>query len=48
MLIVDLRLNIDMRNVGVRESGYLFEEYNKIVLEFLLYCFSILNENIFF
>lgn len=29
--IVDLRLNFDLRKVGVGELGYLFEEYNKIV-----------------
>lgn len=46
VLIADLRLNIDMRNAGARESGYLPEEHNKTVSEFSLHCPSTLNENI--
>lgn len=45
MLIADLRLNIDMRNAGARESGYLPEEHNKTASEFSLHCPSTLNEN---
>lgn len=29
MLIADLRLNIDLKKAGARESGYLPEEHNK-------------------
>lgn len=43
--IADLRLNIDMRNTGARESGYLPEEHNKTASEFSLHCPSTLNEN---
>lgn len=45
MLIADLRLNIDLKNAGARESGYLPEEHNKTALEFSLHCPSTLNEN---
>lgn len=45
VLITDLRLNIDMRNAGARESGYLPEEHNKTASEFSLHCPSTLNEN---
>lgn len=45
VLIADLRLNIDMRNAGARESGYLPEEHNKTASEFSLHCPSTLNEN---
>lgn len=45
MLIADLRLNIDMRNAGAGESGYLPEEHNKTASEFSLHCPSTLNEN---
>lgn len=45
MLIADLRLNIDMRNAGAWESGYLPEEHNKTASEFSLHCPSTLNEN---
>lgn len=45
VLIADLRLNIDMRNAGARESGYLPEERNKTASEFSLHCPSTLNEN---
>lgn len=29
VLIADLRLNIDLKKAGARESGYLPEEHNK-------------------
>lgn len=45
MLIADLRLNIDIRDAGARESGYLPEEHNKTASEFSLHCPSTLNEN---
>lgn len=45
VLIADLRLNIDLRNAGARESGYLPEEHNKTASEFSLHCPSTLNEN---
>lgn len=45
VLIADLRLNIDMRNAGAGESGYLPEEHNKTASEFSLHCPSTLNEN---
>lgn len=45
VLIADLRLNIDLKNAGARESGYLPEEHNKTASEFSLHCPSTLNEN---
>lgn len=44
VLIADLRLNIDLRNAGARES-FLPEEHNKTAWEFSLHCPSTLNEN---